>query len=219
MIDFRSIKTIFFDYDGTLHNSINIYAPAFKKAYSYLVENGLAEQREVTEKEISHWLGYNSQEMWQAFMPQLPQELRDICSQIVGQEMKRQVETGGSILYEGALQTLEHLKLKGYQLVFISNCRIYYRDAHNRHFELDKYFESLVCSEEYDFIPKHEILGRIKNSYPEKMVIVGDRAQDIEAGIKNGIFTIGCSYGFAAENELKDADLIIDNINELREYL
>jgi len=33
----EGIKTIYFDYDGTLHNSNKIYAPAFRKAYDFLV--------------------------------------------------------------------------------------------------------------------------------------------------------------------------------------
>ena len=34
------MKYIIFDYDGTLHNSIKIYKPAFMTAYDYLVDNG-----------------------------------------------------------------------------------------------------------------------------------------------------------------------------------
>jgi phosphoglycolate phosphatase len=77
----------------------------------------------------------------------------------------------------------------------------------------------MSCSEQFSFISKSDILGKIKEKYPKDMVIIGDRAQDIEAGIKNNIYTIGCSYGFALENELSDADLIINNINDLRKYL
>jgi phosphoglycolate phosphatase len=219
MIEFDKIRTIFFDYDGTLHNSIKIYAPAFIKAYDFLVENKLAEPRTWREEEISYWLGYNSEEMWKAFMPNLSAELRKTCSEIIGAEMKLQIEMGLPILYERALETLVYLKNRGYTLVFISNCRIYYRDAHNKLFNLHHYFDDLICSEEYNYIPKYEILKRIKTKYPEGMVIIGDRAQDIEAGKKNNIYTIGCNYGFALEGELNEADIIIDDIEDLKKYL
>ena len=39
------MKGVIFDYDGTLHESIRIYAPAFHRAYEYLVEKGHAPQR------------------------------------------------------------------------------------------------------------------------------------------------------------------------------
>ena len=51
------------------------------------------------------------------------------------------------------------------------------------------------------------------------MIIIGDRFQDIDAGKKNDIYTIGCSYGFFLEEELDEADLIIKNISELKKYL
>lgn len=219
LIQFYNIKTIFFDYDGTLHNSIKIYGPAFRKVYAYLVEQGFAERRDWSDKEISYWLGFNSQEMWKNFMPDLEENIRNMCSGMIGEEMKSLTQKGKPELYEGALDTLKYLKSRGYRLVFISNCKLSYRDCHSRFFNLGDYFEELACSEEYNFIPKHEILRDIKGKYPEEMVIIGDRFQDIEAGKKNGIYTIGCSYGFPLEGELDEADLIIENISELKKYL
>ena len=77
----------------------------------------------------------------------------------------------------------------------------------------------MVCSDEYDFIPKHEILAIIKDKYPKEMVIIGDRKQDMEAGKKNDIYTIGCTYGFALKGELDGADILVDDIRELKRYL
>lgn len=219
MIDFKKIKTIFFDYDGTLHNSINIYAPAFRKAYKFLADEGFAQKREWSDKEISYWLGFNPEEMWKNFMPSLSEELRKTCSNIISEEMAAQIEQGRPVLYEGAFETLEYLKDKGYHLVFISNCKTYYKECHSKLFNLDKYFENLICSDDYNFIPKADILKAIKQNYPEDMIIVGDRRQDIDAGRKNNIYTIGCSYGFALEGELDDADMLIKSIRELTKYL
>lgn len=218
MIEFIKVNTIFFDYDGTLHNSITIYFQAFIKAYSFLVENKLAAPRQWREEEISKWLGYNSKEMWSAFMPELSENYRDKCSQIIGQEMKSQIDSGKPKLYEGSLETLQYLKNKGYELVFLSNCGIYYMNAHKSLFKLDNYFNDFICSEEYDYIPKHEILKKVKNKYAQDMVIVGDRAHDIEAGKANNIYTIGCNYGFSSKNELNDADIIIEDIRDLTKY-
>jgi phosphoglycolate phosphatase len=111
---------------------------------------------------------------------------------------------------------LSYLKTKGFHLVFISNCKVYYKDCHNKLFQLDKYFEELASSEEYKFIPKYEVLKRIKDKYPQDMVIIGDRKQDMEAGEKNNIYTIGCSYGFSLKGELDNADITIDNILALK---
>lgn len=218
MIPFEKIQTIFFDYDGTIHDSLKLYAPAFMKAYSYLVQNGFANEREWTLKEISYWLGFSPPDMWRAFMPSLDEGIAEKCSSIIGAEMSKLICEKKPVLYEGAIETLAYLKDKGYKLVFLSNCKTYYRDYHAELFKLDKYFDELSCSEEYDFLPKYEILKRIRHRYPKEMVIIGDRKQDMEAGKKNDIYTIGCMYGFAAKGELKDANMVIDRINLLKEY-
>ncbi|MDF2945204.1 MAG: family hydrolase, partial [Herbinix sp.] len=116
MISLSDVKTIFFDYDGTLHNSIFIYAPAFQKAYDYLVENGFAEKKNWSNKEISYWLGFNPPDMWRTFTPNLREDIRLRCSDIIAEEMKLQITHGNPVLYEGSLETLDYLKRKGYCL-------------------------------------------------------------------------------------------------------
>ena len=219
MIPYDGVKTLFFDYDGTLHNSMVVYGPAFRKAYDYLIQNQFVEPKEWTDQEISYWLGFSSVEMWRKFLPNIKEEVRKQCSQIISTEMKRMHAEKKAVLYEGALETLGYLKEKGYHLVFISNCRRYNRDLAREIFGLDQYFEAMVCAEEHDFIPKHEILGKIKEQYPKEMIMIGDRRQDIEAGKSNGIYTIGCAYGFAVEDELKEADVIIEDIRDIKKYL
>lgn len=219
MIPFSSIKTIFFDYDGTLHNSMKIYGPAFRKAFDFLVKEGYAKERTWSDKDISYWLGFNPEEMWAKFMPELDTDIKDKSSSIIGNELKKYTEKGIPELYDGALETLEYLKKKEYNLIFLSNCKIQYKNAHKDLFHLDQYFDELVCSEEYSFIPKSEILNKIKLKYNKEMVIIGDRIHDMEAGRKNEIYTIGCSYGFHLEGELEKSDFIIDDIRDLRNYL
>jgi len=48
-------------------------------------------------------------------------------------------------------------------------------------------------------------------------VVVGDRFYDIEAGKENDCITIGCLYGYGNKSELKETDILIDNILRLKE--
>ncbi|MBE0451546.1 MAG: HAD family hydrolase [Clostridia bacterium] len=219
MSELKNVKTIFLDYDGTLHNSIGIYGPAFRKAYEYLVTSGLAPNREWRDHEISKWLGYSPREMWQAFMPDLATDERTRASQIISDEMQIMIESGRPLLYDGALETLQYLKDKGYKLVFISNCRERYMESHNKTFSLDRYFENMYCSESYDYAPKYEIFKRLRPQFPEEMVIIGDRFQDMEVGYENGIHTVACTYGFGTDEELSGAEHKIDSIEALRSIL
>lgn len=214
----EGIKTIFFDYDGTIHDSIHIYTPALNSAYQFLVDQGLAESKVWKNEELIHWLGYNSKDMWKEFMPHLDETLREQASKIVGAEMMKQIENGHAKLYEGALEVLSYLKTKGYTLVFISNCNTYYKEIHRKQFGLDQYFTRMIGSQEYDYQAKSEILKIVKDEFPAEWCIVGDRNHDINAGKLNNIKTIGCLYGFGTEDELASADYKINDIKALKSY-
>lgn len=215
----NNIKTIFFDYDGTIHDSIKIYAPSFRKAYDFLVKNKYAEKRDFTDDEISYWLGFSSKDMWKNFMPNLDENIRNEASKIIGSEMLNQLSLGKAVLYEGAIDVLKYLKNKGYDLVFISNCGLNYMEINRELFNLDDYFNEMVCSQEYNYIPKYEMLKKIKNKYKDNMVIIGDRIQDIESGKKNNIHSIACKYGYGSTKELENADLMIDDIKDILNIL
>lgn len=208
-------KTLFFDFDGTIHESIKIYYPAFMKGYHYLVEQGHAEAKHFTPEEVSQWLGYNSRDMWQSFMPGLPDDVRLTVSQIVGTEMRRLLDNGEGALYEGVEQTLSALRDAGHILVFLSNCSPAYMASGTQAFGLERYFHHFYCSGMFDQITKAEVLERIKSQFEGPMAIIGDRIHDMEAGRANSITTIGCLYGYGKPEEFDQADRLITSIHEL----
>lgn len=211
----KQIKNILFDYDGTLHNSLKIYIPAFKKAYDYLVEKGYANHRVWRDDEISKWLGYSSKDMWNLFMKDLPDLDKVKCSKIVGLEMIHLLNERRAELYEGTLEVLDRLKSKGYLLIFLSNCKIEYMNAHRALFNLDQYFEDFYCTEAFGFKPKYEIFNRIKEKYKGEFIVVGDREMDIEIALKHNLKSIGCAYGFGRQEELAHANHIANSIEEV----
>ncbi len=215
---FENIKTIYFDYDGTIHDSIKIYAPAFLKAYEFLVENKKAHARKWNNDEIKKWLGYTSKDMWQSFMGDLDESIRNAASSIIGKEMERQIISGNARLYDGAPEVLEQLKRRGYNLVFLSNCSMKYMEISSKIFNLKSFFNDMICSEMYGYIPKHDILYKIKNNYEMNQVIVGDRFHDIESAVKNNIDSIFCRYGYGEKKEGDMATVSIKDINQILWY-
>lgn len=220
MADFSSVKTIIFDYDGTLHDSSKIYIPAFLKAYDYLVEEGQAKETSWSDEDITKWLGYSKKEMWQAFMPTLEAEYKEKASSIIGQTMQDKIANNEAELYSGALETLSYLKNKGYTLLFLSNCSIDYMERHADRFNLKDYFTDMYCTEMYDFKKsKKKIVQLIREEYKDDFLIVGDRFQDIEVAELERIYSIGCAYGFGNKSELEQSNLIINGIEELKTIL
>lgn len=209
-----------FDYDGTLHNTAGLYGKAFRKGYKWLVDGGYAEDVYRSDEEMSKYLGMNPLDMWKAFMPDLPEDVRAHASAMVGEGMSYGVEHGDAVLFDHVPEVLQELKDEGHMLAILSNCRNSYMAAHRKAFRLEQWFDGFFPAQEYDYIPKEDIFKVIMKRYPgEKYVMIGDRASDIKAGTENGITTIGCSYGFADPGELDDASYIISDITELPELV
>lgn len=95
------VKTIIFDYDGTIHNTLGIYEPAFREAYQWLSEQNVVEEQKIETAQIAGWLGLNSKEMWDTFLPELDQRYKDQASAIVGDSMVRQIRKHRAVWYPG----------------------------------------------------------------------------------------------------------------------
>ena len=104
---------VLLDYDGTLHDCLKIYAPAFQRAYQTLVDGGFRPPKDWRPQELAGWLGMSPKDMWAEFAPDLPEKLREQCSQIIFQEMLRRTAEGGAELYPGVPALLERLKNEG----------------------------------------------------------------------------------------------------------
>ena len=212
---YKDIKTIIFDWDGTLHESMAIYYDAFLESYDNLVKKGYAKPRTFSKEEVSKFLGVNPKDMWTSVLPVLTDEIFTEASQKVSDSMARSIEAKKARLYPQAIEVLTYLKNKGYTLVYLSNSKNYYMEAMRKAFDLDRFFDFYFVSEMYGYIPKKNILERVKPELKGPMVMIGDRDLDIETGRYNTIRTIGCSYGYGSLDEFKDADLVISNLNEL----
>ncbi len=215
----KTIKTILFDWDGTLHDTIHIYEPAFRKAMDFLVQEGHLPKKDWDVQEIKRFIGMSPTAMWATFKPSLPPEVIQKASAMISQTMQSLIEKGQGRLYLDVMDTLSYLKEKGYYLVYLSNSKTYYMELMRAHFNLDRYFDQFVCSEMHDYLPKQQILTKIKEQLPQSMAMVGDRIIDIETGKMNGCLTFACDYGYGPKEELIDADIHLERLNQLKHYL
>ena len=85
---------LLFDYDGTLHDSLQIYAPAFQAAYDRLTELGYAEPRRWSAGEVRQWIGLTPEDMWDRFMPDLPETEKRTSGALIGSRMLELIRGG-----------------------------------------------------------------------------------------------------------------------------
>lgn len=206
---------LLFDYDGTLHDSMKIYAPSVQLAYDRLASKGLVEPRQLGEAELRPCIGMTPDEMWRYFMPGIDDEEKEYCSRLVGDNMLELVRRGEARLYDGVPEALTELRRNGFRLLLLSNCPFTYLEAHREQFHLERYFDGLYCAEQFDYLPKYAIFRELLERYIGPFAVVGDRRQDMEAALRNEKPAIGCLYGYGSPGELTPAAWLASSPSDL----
>ena len=206
---------LIFDYDGTLHNTLKIYEPAFRAAFRWLVEEGYEHEQTIPSGQLASWLGLNSRDMWEAFRPMLPQKVKEKASAMIGKAMVQNVRGHMAQWYQGAEALLDALKSEGCQMVVLSNCKRAYREAHWEEFSMERWFTDFYDCESFDFAPKTIIVQTIMQRFSGPYIVIGDRKNDLEcARACRGRF-LGCLYGYGTEKELYGADFLADRPRDI----
>lgn len=154
-------KVIFFDFDGTLQETMYIYKPAIVSVVKWLNEACGVQVEMPSDKRISSWLGMNMADMWCDFMPELDLDLRQKAGRMVGDGMQENLRKGIGRLYDGVEEMLDSLCAEGYLLAILSNCGNHHAQVQWDIYGLERWFTVFFTCETWNGIPKHEILKDI----------------------------------------------------------
>jgi phosphoglycolate phosphatase len=208
------IKLIIFDLDGTLVNSsIDImnalnYSIAPYGFEQLTLERTLSLVGEGVTRLIEKLVGPKSADLHEVVLKRFLQYYSEHL-------------TDYSVPYPGVRETLE--TLKNYRKAVLSNKREGLSRLLLEKLGLAGYFDIIwgsdsVPEKKPSPVPVLELLKKV-SCKPAEAVIVGDSNYDIEAGRAAGVRTVAVSYGFRSAELLKDADFIIDSMNELTSKL
>jgi HAD superfamily hydrolase (TIGR01509 family) len=204
----NSIRTILFDWDGTLIDTAPYSFAAFQKALSDL---GIPLEPELYEKIYSpNWYS-----MYAAL--QLPenkwQEADDLWLLHYAYMRAPLVQDGPYVLNE--------LQNRGYCLgIVTSGSRMRVRRELNG-FGLSAIFKTVVCNEDVINKKPHPeglmVALEILEKRPEFCCYVGDRLEDIEMGRRAGVQTIGIPGGYPNSKDLptSNPDFCLESILQL----
>ena len=216
--ELKDVKSIIFDFDGTLHNTIKIYYPAFSSGVEFLRNYGFAKDFELSEKNVAKFLGEKPNFAYELIAKGADEKLKREVMALVGKKMDENIKNGLGELYAGTVKVLEELS-KNYDLYILSNCRESYLDTALDVYGIKKYFKKYFAAETYAFIPKDEIIKKERKNIREEIIFVGDRHNDMEAARINNLKSIFCNYGFGSYEEGKDANYKISSIGEILKLL
>lgn len=152
---------------------------------------------------------------------------REMAMKLVEKYRERFKDTGifENVIYPGIADMLKSLKEAGCKISIASSKPTVLVERILEHFDIRKYFDSVVGSNlDGTRTKKEEVVEEALyqlQCLKEKTAMVGDRKFDIEGARAFGLTGIGVSFGYAAENELQEAgaDYIVDTVEELQKLL
>jgi pyrophosphatase PpaX len=204
----HSIKSLLFDWDGTLADSARLGLAAFEKTFSQL---GVVFAHDVYEAKYSpNW--YSTYEALG-----LPKELWPAADDLWIQHYGEQ----SAPLIAGVGETLLALRKKGYRLGIVSSGS---RSRVTREVEqsiLKNAFAVVICNEDIvNKKPDPEGLTRAMREMSveaSECAYVGDAPEDIEMGRRGNVLTVGVRSTYPSSARVPNAkpDLYLERITEL----
>lgn len=210
------MRAIIFDMDGTLFETDLVALQGFKETFQRLKAEGHYNGEIPSDEILLDQLGKTFEDIWAQLLPDAGEEVRNRADELMLEIELGLIRKGVGKLYPAVAEVLRSLQSSGYSLFVASNGREEYISAIVNHFHLEDVFVDLYSAGRFHTASKVDLVQMLKHSYDVTLgYMVGDRRSDIEAGKKNGLTTIGCQFGFADIEELKDADHIITSFSQI----
>jgi len=198
----KPIKNILFDLDGTLTDPIE----GITNCLSYSLErlNFACPPKE----QLASYIGPPLRETFATIFDSTDKILIESAVAFY-RERFSSVGLYENTVYPGVVDMLDKLKSNSYSL-FVATSKVEaYAEKIVQHFSLDSYFIKIHGSQlDGRFDDKSNLLRELiktHNLSPSQTTMIGDRKHDILAAKKNGISSLGVTYGYGSMEELEEA--------------
>ncbi len=154
--------------------------------------------------------------VWETLLPEHGLEIREFADKYFLERLITNIRDGKGALYPNVEEVFRHFKLEGYRLYIASNGLTDYLQAIVAQYGLDRWIDGTFSIQQIQSMNKTDLVAFIKEQYRiENAAVVGDRLSDIRAAQGNGFLSVGCRFDFAQEEELAQADVVVDDLLEL----
>lgn len=214
--------SITFDMDGTLFQTDRILEISLEEdTFEHLGSRGLWDKEAPSPIEAYRTImGVPLPQVWETLLPEHNEAIRAEVDRHFLQTLILHIQQGKGALYPQALEVLANLKESGIPLFIASNGLKPYLDAIVRYYELYTWITETFSIEQIPSLDKADLVSAVIEKYGfENGAVVGDRISDIRAAKANGLLAIGCRFDFAREEELAQADIVIDRLQELKKVV
>lgn len=210
------VRGVLFDLDGTLVDSLEDLTAAVNHLLAEFGKPALAAV------DVRRLIGKGARNLVQKALPTASNEELERGLELFLEFNARHI-ADRSRLYPGARETLEQLSAAGLKLAVVSNKNESLSRLILQTLDAERYFSVICgadsCSEmKPSPLPLLQVMEQLGTT-TDTTVMVGDSINDIQAGRRAGIATIGCSWGFGYPDELADADRCAASCAELLQFL
>ncbi|MBB4824883.1 adenosylhomocysteine nucleosidase [Sporosarcina luteola] len=208
-----------FDMDGTLFQTDLILELSLDDTFAHLRSLGAWDG--VTPIDTyRHIMGVPLPEVWAALLPDHAEDMKELANSHFLKRLIDNIKNGRGALYPNAKEILVYLKEKGVAIFIASNGLPDYLAAISRYYGLDEWVTETCSIQQIQSLNKSDLVRMILKKYAiQTAVVVGDRLSDIQAAKENGLLAIGCRFDFAKDDELVQADWVIDDLLEIKSIL
>lgn len=210
---------VIFDMDGTLFQTNTILGSSLEKTFEILrIEgNWQGEAPLATYQKI---MGVPLQIVWETLLPNQSGSIRNQANQLFLEFLNQEIKEGKGQLYPEVIETLSSFKQQGIPIFIASNGLEKYLEEICAYFHLHDYITDVYSVERSKIGSKPDLVNMLLSDYNiEEAILIGDRNSDIEAAKENGLVAVGCVFGFAAVDELAEADFLISDFRELQVFV
>lgn len=162
-------------------------------------------------------MGIPLPKVWEILLPNHSNEIRQLTDEYFLQSLIENVKRGKGALYPNVKEVFSFLKENNCSIYIASNGLTEYLNAIVHFYNLDNWVTETFSIQQIQTLNKGDLVKTIIEKYEiKKAAVVGDRISDINAAKDNSLMAIGCKFDFAQDDELAQADLVIDDLIELK---
>ncbi|HDR7648292.1 HAD family hydrolase [Bacillus mycoides] len=213
------LQALIFDMDGTLFQTDKILELSLDDTFDHLRSLQLWNTITPIDK-YREIMGVPLPKVWEALLPNHSNEVREQTDAYFLERLIENIKRGNGALYPNVKEVFSLIKENNCSVYIASNGLTEYLQAIVSYYDLDQWVTETISIEQIHSLNKGDLVKSILMKYDIKeAAVVGDRLSDINAAKDNGLIAIGCNFDFAQEDELAHADLVIDDLMELKGIL
>ncbi|XLP24681.1 HAD hydrolase-like protein [Bacillus toyonensis] len=213
------LQALIFDMDGTLFQTDKILELSLDDTFDHLRSLQLWDTVTPIDK-YREIMGVPLPKVWETLLPDHSIEVREQTDAYFLERLIENIKNGKGALYPNVKEIFTHIKENNCSIYIASNGLKEYLQAIVSYYALDQWITETFSIEQIQSLNKSDLVKAILSRFDIKdAAVVGDRLSDINTAKDNGLIAIGCKFDFAQEDELAHADIVIDDLMELKGIL